>query len=133
MIRNIPQHVTQPCLIKELNLCGFEGTFDFLYMPQCFNTNLNTGFAFVNFISPCQAGALVGTWHRRRRFDVSVKQAALNISPADIQGLDANLRKWVTPRLRRIRNPNLRPFVLEERTKKLHSLADGCVALSDLQ
>lgn len=114
MIRNLPPHITQVCLIKELNKNGFEGTYDFVYMPQCFHTSQNTGFAFINFINPCMAGSLVGLWHRQRRFDTSVHLPPLNIAAADVQGLEANMQKWITPRLRRIKNPNFRPFVLKE-------------------
>lgn len=119
MIRNLPAHVTQPCLIEELNQSGFQGSYDFLYVPLYFETNLNKGFAFVNFIDPCKAAALVGQWHLQQPFvakqDVQGRHALqLNIAPAHIQGLEANLQKWMTPRLRRIKNPNLRPFVLEK-------------------
>jgi len=120
MIRNLPPHITQACLVKELAQCGFEGTYNFLYMPQSFNTNEKKcvkGFAFINFIQSSTADALAERWHRQHRFGMNTKQAPLNICPADIQGLEANLRKWATPRLRRIRNPNLRPFVLEEHAK----------------
>lgn len=122
MIQNLPRHLTQSCLINELNNCGFEGSFDFAYMPQSFHSKENSGFAFVNFIDPCTTGALVGLWHRQRRFGQSMKQPALSIAPAEVQGLEANLLKWETPRLRRIRNVNLRPFVLDDRTRTLKSL-----------
>jgi len=117
MIRNLPPQMTQLCLLKELDEAGFEGLYDFVYMPQSFNTNENSGFAFVNFLDPCTAGILVGRWHRQHRFGRSTKQPPLNIAPADVQGLEANLHKWLTPRLRRVKNPNFRPFVLEEQAK----------------
>lgn len=124
MIRNLPPHATQQRLIKELNDCGFEGMYDFLYIPQCFHSNLNKkGFAFVNFTEPSAAGRLIGLWHRQRRFGMSQGQAALNIAPADLQGFEANLKKWMTPRLHRIKNPNLRPFIMEKGSKVLQSLA----------
>jgi len=128
MIRNLPRHLTQLSFISELNKAGFEGLFDFAYVPQSFHTNENAGFAFVNFISPCQAGALVGLWHGQRLFGADKTHAALNISPADVQGLTMNIQRWTSSRLRRIRDPNLRPFVLDERTKTLRSLTNNEVA-----
>merc|ERR1719460_2697826 len=124
MVRNLPRNITQLDLINELNQAGFEATYDFVYMPQSFSVSENVGFAFVNFINPSKAGALVGLWHRQRRFGATAKQAALNISPADIQGLAANLKTWASPRLRRIRNRNLRPFVLDANSGLLRSLVD---------
>merc|ERR1712136_663028 len=38
-------------------------------------------------------------------------EPALNVSAAAIQGWAKNVAKWNVPRMRRIRNPNLRPFV----------------------
>lgn len=122
MIRNIPAHLTQAKFLEELNRNGFAGTYDFAYMPQSFDVQEGKGFAFVNFMSPASASALSSKWHRQCPFETNAKSPALNISAADIQGLEDNLRKWNTPRLRRIRNPNLRPFVVEERSKALRSL-----------
>jgi len=118
MIRNLPPHISQIQLIEELRACGFEGTYNFVYVPQQdFTTSENKGFAFVNFLSPSVAGSLVGQWHRQRRFGMNPKKAPLNICAADTQGLEANLRTCA--RLRRIKNPNFRPFVLKESSKSL--------------
>lgn len=121
MVRNVPTHVTPNCLVKELDRCGFEGSYNFVYLPQACNANEHKGFAFINFTDPCMAGILVGCWHRRSRF--GSKQAQLNICPADIQGLRANLEKWVkNPSLQRIKNPNFWPLVLDQRSQTLQSL-----------
>merc|ERR1719478_717934 len=108
VIRNLPDDITQSCLIDELNRCGFDDTYDFAYLPQCFHTRKSLGFAFVNFCEPHKAGILVGQWHQRPRFG---QLKPLNIKRADVQGLEANLAKWMSPRLRRIRDPTLWPFV----------------------
>lgn len=38
----------------------------------------------------------------------------LNIAPATVQGLIRNISKWRAPRMSRVRNPNLRPFVVPQ-------------------
>lgn len=122
MIRNLPSHITQQCLVDDLDRCGSEGTYDFLYMPQSFDTNSRNcvkGFAFINFIQPSSARALTACWHGQRRFGAREPEPGLNISAADIQGKEANLRKWAKPRLRRIRNPKLRPFVRDDCSQRL--------------
>lgn len=133
MIQNLPRALTQLELVTELNKFGFEGTYDFAYMPQSFNNNENAGFAFVNFMDPIMAGTLVGQWHRKRLFSITQKQAALSISPADLQGLAANIEKWATPRLRRIKNQAYRPLILDEFTKTLKSLTDEAFPIAAKQ
>merc|ERR1719336_906619 len=66
------------------------------------------GYAFVNFVTPEAAEAFHGAWHRSSRW---LNESDLNVSPAALQGLEANIQKWSGPRRARIRNPALRPFV----------------------
>jgi len=54
----------------------------------------------------------MGKWHKTRRFSMESNDSSLNIAPAAVQGLEANIKKWNAPRMKRIRNPNLRPFVV---------------------
>eukprot|EP00420_Gonyaulax_spinifera_P038376 CAMPEP_0197889114 /NCGR_PEP_ID=MMETSP1439-20131203/23471_1 /TAXON_ID=66791 /ORGANISM="Gonyaulax spinifera, Strain CCMP409" /LENGTH=266 /DNA_ID=CAMNT_0043509069 /DNA_START=106 /DNA_END=906 /DNA_ORIENTATION=- len=113
MVRNVPADVTQPGFLEELNISGFAGLYDFCYMPSFFATGKTKGYAFVNFATSSVAGSFTGAWHQSRRFGASMREPAINISPAELQGKQANIAKWNTSRLRRIRNPSLRPFVQE--------------------
>uniref|UniRef100_A0A7S4V1K6 RRM domain-containing protein n=1 Tax=Alexandrium monilatum TaxID=311494 RepID=A0A7S4V1K6_9DINO len=110
MIRNLPLAIKQQELVDELDRDNFAGLYDFVYMPCAFQTGAGKGFAFVNFCSPKVVLAFASSWHRSRRLGLKPRDAQLNISPAEIQGLEANLARWSGPRMRRIRNPNLRPF-----------------------
>lgn len=117
MIRNLPIYVTRDRLITEVDHCGFDGTYDFVHIPQPFDPNRKKSkgnFGFINFTSPSFAEFFIDMWHRRRHFGMDVKQFPLNISPARIQGLEANLAKWDTRRMRRIRNFDWRPFIRRE-------------------
>jgi len=109
MIRNLPTSITQSLLLEELDRSGFGDLYDFAYMPMSFDAKTGKGYAFVNFNSQATAGMFVGAWHETRR--CGVRGAPLNISPAAIQGVEANIRKWAGPRMARIRNPALRPFI----------------------
>jgi len=115
MIRNLPYSISQDELIDDLNACGFRGLYDFLYMPYSFEGQSGKavckGYAFVNFISSAPARELVTVWHLSLRFGMSNQDQALNLSAASLQGFDANVAKWSTPRMRRVRNPNCKPFV----------------------
>jgi len=109
MIRNLPSKLSQQQLLEELNRCGFAACYDFCYMPCSFQTEENQGIAFVNFTSPAKASELLRSWHRARPLG-STTSPELSVAPAAVQGLEANLRA-LGSRLRRIRNPKLRPFV----------------------
>eukprot|EP00931_Biecheleriopsis_adriatica_P099409 TRINITY_DN7390_c0_g1_i8.p1 TRINITY_DN7390_c0_g1~~TRINITY_DN7390_c0_g1_i8.p1 ORF type:complete len:576 (-),score=127.16 TRINITY_DN7390_c0_g1_i8:111-1769(-) len=109
MIKKIPTNVGQMDLLEELNISGFAGSYDFCYLPCNFKSSANKGFAFVNFMSPAIAMKFVDSWNGRARFTPA---AQLSVSTADLQGLQANLKKWAGPRTASIRNPNLKPFIL---------------------
>jgi len=51
MIRNIPNRYSQHQIMKELEVLGFAGTFDFFYAPMDRSTKCTVGYAFVNFIT----------------------------------------------------------------------------------
>lgn len=109
MIRNLPPEVTQKRLVEELEASGFSGQYDFCYLPSTFNTGRGKGYAFVNFRSPEWVAKFVGVWHGSKRF--GLKDAVINISFAELQGREQNAKKWAEQRMKRVRNPNLRPFV----------------------
>jgi hypothetical protein len=94
MIRNVPCSLTQEALLDQINSCGFEGVYDFFYLPvpRCSRNSLsNLGYAFINFTDESHA----------RSFQMTLDGVLLNpehsekvcsVSLADIQGLP-KLRK----------------------------------------
>mmetsp|Transcript_8142 Transcript_8142/g.24705 ORF Transcript_8142/g.24705 Transcript_8142/m.24705 type:complete len:325 (-) Transcript_8142:346-1320(-) len=108
MIRNLPSALSQPGFLSELDSSGFKDLYDFAYMPSSFEESHGKGFAFVNFITPAIAGTFMGAWYRSQRFGNEGTQ--LNLSPAAMQGLEANYSRWARQRIDRIRNPAFRPF-----------------------
>mmetsp|Transcript_18571 Transcript_18571/g.40588 ORF Transcript_18571/g.40588 Transcript_18571/m.40588 type:complete len:323 (+) Transcript_18571:73-1041(+) len=134
MMRNLPSTLSLKALMQEINRSGFRGRFDFCYMPCDFSTGRSQGFAFVNFLTAEAAHCFFQEWHGSKRFVQKDCDSPLNVSAAGIQGLEDNLAKWNTSRTRRIKNPQLRPFVapckgpadgvLSE--KKLSQLSSAC-------
>jgi len=113
MIRNLPKNLTQQELLEEINRCGFCGLYDFCYLPRDFKSSQSQGFAFVNFNCPVVAARFMDAWNLLLRFgSPGSSPQKLTVSKADLQGLEANIKRWAGPRMRRIRNPALRPFVL---------------------
>lgn len=117
MVRNLPHNVTQKRLIEELANSGFAGLYDFCYMPSMFGTGVTKGYAFVNLTTPEAVRDFISAWHGSRRFGTIAPEPALNVSAAACQGREKNTRKWDAPRMRRIRNPALRPLVIDNLDK----------------
>jgi len=113
MIRNLSKSLSQQELLEDINRRGFSGLYDFCYLPRDFKTNESQGFAFVNFTSATTARQFMEAWNQQLRFaSPTGGPQKVVVSKADLQGLEANLKRWAGPRMRRIRNPCLRPFVL---------------------
>lgn len=112
MIRNIPNRYSQRELMDELKGLGFEGTFDFLYIPLDLGTMSNVGYAFVNFVNPVWAERCKQSFqgHHFKKHRQAGKVAA--VSTAHIQGLEANLRHYEKSAVKTARLRQRRPIVL---------------------
>jgi hypothetical protein len=49
MMRNIPSEYTRANLLQLLDQQGFLGSYDIVYLPVAIHTDLNHGYAFINF------------------------------------------------------------------------------------
>jgi len=107
MVRNIPVRYTQEMLLKEW---PNKGTYNFLYLPICIKKRCNTSFAFINFISPEEAREFAEKWHHERLLFFSARKP-LDISLADLQGLEKNLLQCMNNKTSRIRNIRFQPAV----------------------
>lgn len=109
MVRNIPVRYTQEMLLKEW---PNRGTYDFLYLPICIKKKCNTSFAFINFISSELAREFAQRWHHERLLFFSARKP-LDISLADLQGLEKNLLQCMNNKTSRIRNIRFQPAVFK--------------------
>mmetsp|Transcript_79100 Transcript_79100/g.256478 ORF Transcript_79100/g.256478 Transcript_79100/m.256478 type:complete len:281 (+) Transcript_79100:73-915(+) len=96
MVRNIPVMYTQDMLVSEWKDAG---VFDFLYLPRSGDGHTNLTYAFINFVFEQDALAFKEFWQKKRLAEL-VARKPLNISFADVQGLNGNLmqlKKKTTP------------------------------------
>jgi len=116
MIRNLPRHVKQKRLLKEIDATGFAGTYDFSYLPSSFGRGVESsglGYAFINFEEVEVVTRFVQMWHGSRAFSMNKSDDAVTVSVAEHQGKDINVRAWMRKGVR-VRNPDLRPFMKGE-------------------
>ncbi|KAF4647679.1 hypothetical protein FOL46_003916 [Perkinsus olseni] len=86
MMRNVPSRYTQGELMQEISLAGFEGRFDFFYLPLDRVSMANAGNCFINFTTAEDAseffdffaGRVLGRFGSRK---------VVEVVPAAIQGL----------------------------------------------
>eukprot|EP00933_Yihiella_yeosuensis_P018987 TRINITY_DN15453_c0_g1_i1.p1 TRINITY_DN15453_c0_g1~~TRINITY_DN15453_c0_g1_i1.p1 ORF type:complete len:268 (+),score=56.79 TRINITY_DN15453_c0_g1_i1:154-957(+) len=115
MIKNLPKDLSQPSLISYLNFYGFEGRFNFCYLPSNFNTG-SLGYAFINFVRGKDADVFRNQWHEQDIFQWQYQRPSIH--NAVVQGIEANLRKFDHKKMKRIKNPALRPWAATESLKQ---------------
>ena len=125
MLRNVPNAYDRETLMEELDSLGFEGSFNFLYLPIDSATKNNVGYAFVNFrdergskdcMKKMSGYFFKGQPYNRRRPAI--------VSVAHLQGLEANLEHYSRTQVFYAPLPCQRPWVAPSAAKEL--LEKGC-------
>eukprot|EP00435_Cladocopium_sp_Y103_P012263 s849_g3.t1 len=98
MMRNIPNKYTQRMLIDEINEAGFDGAYDFLYLPIDKESNANKGYAFLNFLRPDLAYAFKLAYDGKQMAQFKSTKI-VSVAPATIQGFDANYEHFSRTRV----------------------------------
>eukprot|EP00746_Dinoflagellata_sp_MGD_P043290 gnl/MRDRNA2_/MRDRNA2_205183_c0_seq1.p1 gnl/MRDRNA2_/MRDRNA2_205183_c0~~gnl/MRDRNA2_/MRDRNA2_205183_c0_seq1.p1 ORF type:complete len:287 (+),score=56.46 gnl/MRDRNA2_/MRDRNA2_205183_c0_seq1:85-945(+) len=125
VIKGIPKTLTQTLLRRSLDEAGFEGLFDFIYVPWVFSKpakdgkirRANASYAFVNFVNP-EAAAMCHQVFQGHPFQGEAGGAwkdskFLQVQAAKIQGLYDNLKSVIRSRTNHIKNKKYRPLVLK--------------------
>jgi len=111
MVRNVPNRYDRGVLMLELDELGFEGKYDFVYLPIDNSTQWNVGYSFVNFDESKDAKYCMALLegHQFFRYRHNNKRMA-QVSWAHIQGLEKNLAHCSGTSLFSLK-PWLRPWV----------------------
>lgn len=94
MLRNLPNNYTREMLLELVNSEGFEGAYDFLYLPIDFKSQAGLGYAFVNLLSPSVAQRFWKHFDGFSRWSMPTdKVCTLNWSSPH-QGLAAHIERY---------------------------------------
>lgn len=127
MIRQVPRQCTQWKLLTEVNSRGFEGFFDYIYVPFDFKKGVNVGYGFMNFVEPKYAEAFRDAFDGRFLDHQMVhKNKPLRVHPATMQGYDANLQHFLQTKTGQHQDPQFSPlFRPRTQTSGATRLAQG--------
>mmetsp|Transcript_49295 Transcript_49295/g.145576 ORF Transcript_49295/g.145576 Transcript_49295/m.145576 type:complete len:571 (-) Transcript_49295:106-1818(-) len=110
MIRPIPLKCSQRNMKKLLDVSGFTGEYDYLYVPMDQRMRANRGFAFVNFNTAAAAQRLYALFQGQidKRFSATT---TLQVVPATVQGFEENTLAYFAKGCRSSIQPIfIRPF-----------------------
>lgn len=111
MVRQLPRQYTQRMFLQEIVRRGFEGLFDFIYLPYDFKNGNNVGYGFINFTEPEHAirfrDSLDG--HYLDKF-MKTKGKAVRVHPAQVQGYEANYRHFAHTKTGQKQDPSFSPL-----------------------
>lgn len=109
MVRNISNRYTLEEVVDEFVNAGFEGTFDFLFMPNDFERKGNLD-ALVNLRSPYIAWLFRRAFHGHS-FCKYATNKVLAITPSVTQGFEALVNGWFEEHAHHVANPWRRPII----------------------
>jgi len=95
MLRNLPRSFTRDELVRKLNMMGFEGLYDFVYLPVDFKSRQGKCYGFVNLVSGEHAERLIGNFHGFGHWSRATSRfRRCTASLSHTQGLEANVERY---------------------------------------
>lgn len=107
MFRNLPNDYSQQMLLALLDSEGFEGLYDFLYVPFDFKRHAGLGYAFINMVSPDAARKIKSELQGFKKWSIPSKKILEVCYSKPLQGLAANIERYRN-------SPVMHPDVPEE-------------------
>merc|ERR550514_2248452 len=94
LMRDVPSSYSSSKLIDLFDAAGFWGTYDFVYLPIDFRTNMSLGYAFANFVSSKDAQQFMKYFDGFSSWQfVSPKVCKVNWSEPN-QGLEEHVSRY---------------------------------------
>jgi hypothetical protein len=116
MLRNIPNKYTQRMLLDEVNTMGFQGEYDFFYLPIDYRNKCNVGYCFISFVSNAGARRFMDRLNGYRLPGFN-SQKICGVSWARVQGLKANIQHYRNSPVNSVNVPEYRPLLFAHGTE----------------
>jgi len=107
MLRNLPSALSRDTLLQMLDVMGFGGQFDLVYIPVDFSTGAGLGYAFINMTSPANVPRLWEAFNGLSQWCVASDKVCTVSWSDPHQGLQAHIERYQN-------SPVMHPEVLDE-------------------
>jgi len=94
MFRNVPNDYTRDHLMKILDEEGFEGKYNFIYLPVDFRSKSGFGYAFINLINGEVAEAFKDVFNGFQKWSMPSQKVAEVTWSHPSQGLDVHVERY---------------------------------------
>jgi hypothetical protein len=134
MIRRIPRRYTQKMLVAEVANRGFDGFFDFLYLPWERKQGTNMGYAFMNFVDAKGAMAFREAFdglHLNK--DMEMRNRPLCVHPAAVQGYQANHWHFMRTKIGQKQDSSYSPIFLDHHSMEQKQLVPPPAGMNKLK
>jgi len=94
MLRNLPNNYTRDMLLHLVDTHGFSGSYDLIYMPTDFTSNVGLGYAFINFVSTEEASRFWSKFQGFSDWEVASKKVCEIGWSSVLQGLQPHIDRY---------------------------------------
>jgi hypothetical protein len=94
MIRNMPNNYTRKMILELLDLHGFAGQYDFVYLPIDFETTACLGYAFINMVNAAVACRFWSVFNGFTSWAIPSRKVAGVSWSGPHQGLQAHIERY---------------------------------------
>jgi hypothetical protein len=94
MLRNMPNNYTRDMLLDLVDSMGFEGCYDFAYLPVDFKSQAGLGYAFINFVTSIEAQRCFDEFEGFSGWKVPSEKVCTVTWGSPYQGLEAHIERY---------------------------------------
>jgi hypothetical protein len=94
MLRNMPNNYTRDMLLDLVDSMGFEGCYDFAYLPVDFKSQAGLGYAFINFVTSVEAQRCFDQFEGFSEWKVPSEKVCTVTWGSPYQGLEAHVERY---------------------------------------